>query len=169
MKYLDIKGCNIIDKNGALIGVVKDCLVDFKNMKISSIICVHKQFMTKYCILSLKSIECCENNIITREDAEKVSRGMLKKFKHEMLEDLLNKEIMDVNRKNIGNVSDIVFDEISGDIKAFICSRGFFDDIFEGRKVIFVDKQTSLNRGKIVINNNSIDMVNDIFFRKFIQ
>lgn len=168
-KYLDIKGCSIVDKNGVIKGVVNDCIIDYKNMKISSIIGIHKQFMTNYCILSLENVECSENNIITKNDAQKISRGMLYKIKNSMLKNLLNKEIVDAKGKSMGNISDIVFDETSGDIKAIICTRGFFDDIFEGRRVIIVDKHILFDKEKIIIKDNSIDMVNDIFFRKFIQ
>jgi uncharacterized protein YrrD len=57
---------------------------------------------------------------------------------------------------------DMLIDEKTGYIKALICSRGFFDDIFCGRKLIMTDDETTLGTDKIIINDIDIDFTNNI-------
>jgi uncharacterized protein YrrD len=86
-----------------------------------------------------------------------------------LINNYLNRDIIDTSGKRIGNLMDMLIEEKTGAIKALICSRGFFDDIFCGRKLIMTDSNTIFGTDKILINENNIDFTNNISFKNFFK
>jgi uncharacterized protein YrrD len=167
-KYLDIKGLNVLDEFNKLKGAIEDCLIDVENKKVSCFVCIYKHFMAQYYFLFLKDVKYLDGYLVSNE-AEKVNRSVLNKNRDYLGQRFIHKEIINTHGKIIGNLSDFIFEEDTGTIKALICSKGFFDDIFEGKKIIIVDNETKIEKDRIIVPEGNIDMVNDIFFRKYIK
>jgi uncharacterized protein YrrD len=166
-KYLDIRGRNVINDSRSIKGVIDDCILDHNQNKITEVIILYKHFMSTKYFLSLKNIIEFEDYITYSGDMVKINRSTL--HKSFTLQGLIGKEICDERKKKIGNLTDVIFDERTGQIKALICTRGFFDDVFEGRKIVMVDDKTIFNKDKVITRKSSIEMVNEIFFRRFLE
>jgi uncharacterized protein YrrD len=79
-----------------------------------------------------------------------------------MLQSLIDREIIDSTGKGIGEMKDVILDEETGIIRAIICSRGFIEDMFDGRRVIIVNENTVFGPDKIITPDNLVNMYNDM-------
>jgi uncharacterized protein YrrD len=166
-KYLDIRGRNVINKNKPTKGVIDDCILDNSQNKITEVIILYKHFMSTMYFLSLKNIIGFEDYITYSGELVKTNKSSLNKCF--TVQSIIGKEIYDEREKKIGNLTDVIFDESTGLVKALICSRGFFDDILDGRKIVMVDNKTIFNKDKVITKRSSIEIVNEISFRRFLE
>lgn len=166
-KYLDIRGRNVISKNYAVKGVIDDCILDNCQNKITEVIILYKHFMSTMYFLSLKNIIEFEDYVTYKGDVAKINKPYL--HKSTTVQSLIGKEIYDERDKKIGYLTDLIFDENTGCVKALICSRGFFDDVFDGRKIVMVDNKTIFKKDKVITKKSNIEIVNEILFRRFLE
>lgn len=166
-KYLDVKGCSVIDEGGNIRGIVEDCIMDLKKLKIYSFIVMPQNVFSSPGLLSLKYISQYGDVIVSKSDIYKINKLIVKKNKKMMLQNFIGREVIDLEGKRIGNLIDLVFDEKSGEVKALICRKGFFEDILEGRRLVIVDEKTIFGGEKIIADNGNFDIINYISFKKF--
>lgn len=168
-KFLEIKGLSVVDSGGNTRGIVEDGVIDTKNNRICSLIIIKKGMMSSHFLLSLKNIECIGNTIIANEEIYDLERGVLRRNKGVMMASYIGREILDCGGRILGNLSDLIFDEESGQIRALILTRGLLEDITQGRRIILADEKTSFGEERIMVSENYPEIINDASFKKFLE
>lgn len=85
-------------------------------------------------VLKLNDSVCV---VYSKDSVKKYSKS--KNLKTECdLEEFMGRDVLSANGENIGVVHDIVFDVETGAAEGFELSKGFMNDMLEGRKVIFM-------------------------------
>ncbi|WP_168190051.1 PRC-barrel domain-containing protein [Caloramator sp. E03] len=168
-KYLDVRGCSVVDKKGNIIGRIEDFLIDINKLKIYSFIITTKNIFPTFNLLLIRDVEKYEDVIVIKNDIYKLNQSFIKKYKYIMLQNFMDKEIIDINGKRLGALNDLIFDEFNGELKALICKRGFYEDIFEGRKIIIINEKTVFGKEKIIVDEDDIDITNIISFKNLVR
>ena len=168
-KYLDIRGKSVINRKGILMGTIESLIIDITNKKINSLMVCSTLFFTSYYIIPLKNIKCFCDPIEYSGRIYKIKKSIIVRNKKIVLQNHMDSEIVDVCGRNLGKLIDIIFDIKSGDIKSLILSSGFFEDIFDGRNIIAVNSKTKFKRNRIIVDESSFDMKNDVYFKKFLK
>lgn len=169
MKYLDIRGKTVIDNQHNVLGRVDNLIVDLKNMKIRSLVICNTIFLNSYYIISFKDIKFSNEFIELDKKMYKIKKSILIKNKEIILQNHMDKEILDVMGRKLGKLIDIVIDLINGKFIALIASGGFFEDLFEGRKIIPVSNNTVIKQKKIIVDECSFSFKNDAYFKKYLK
>lgn len=162
MKYLDIKGCCVIDESGEGKGVVEDCIFDSRSKRIFSCIVMKKTPRTHLYILKFNDIKHLGDNIMAKGKLFQVNKNIIVKYSCKMLNCYIDRPIIGSNGNAIGEMKDAIVDEDTGVIKAIICSRGFVEDMMEGRRVILVDEETVFGQDKIINKDSKLNIYNDM-------
>ncbi|TDT61993.1 PRC-barrel domain-containing protein [Fonticella tunisiensis] len=165
-RFLDVKGCSVVDYNGRVRGTVEDSVIDPRNNRICSFIVSGRGVIPSLFVVPLGEIEHYSDCIISKGRFYRINKLALKKSRGLAAHDYIGKEVITNKGELIGNLADIIFDEKVGNIKALICTRGFFEDFLHGRKLIIVDGKTVLGNEKIIIEEGNLDIINDISFKK---
>ncbi|EYE89661.1 photosystem reaction center subunit H [Fervidicella metallireducens AeB] len=166
-KYLDLRGINVVDEKGNLKGNVDDCIFDIKRRKIYSLVVSTRSFFSPWFLVSFCNISAINDSVIIRENPFKINKKLVKKNKQFMIQYYIGKEIIDTEGNTLGILSDLIFDEKSGYVKAIICSRGVVDDLIEGRRIIILNDLTVFGREKIIVEKSSMEIINNITLNKF--
>lgn len=169
LRYLDIKGMEIVDTNGTKIGIIEDCIADIKTGRVCSAVIKRKGIKCSYHITALNNIKNFKGTVICSENYYNISKKTITKISENLVNSFLDREIIDINGQRLGCLIDIILDKNTGKIKALICSRGIFDDIFYGRKIIINDRNIVFGKDKIITDKCSIDFTNNISFKKLIK
>jgi uncharacterized protein YrrD len=162
MKYLDIKGCSVIDEGGEKKGIVENCIFDKKRKRVYSTIVIMRTPMVHSYILKFNDIKHLGDNLMIKGKLFPVDRSVIAKNSTIMLNNYIDRTIIDSQGNAIGEMKDAIIEEDTGIVKAIICSSGFVEDMMEGRKVILVDKETIFGKDKIIIKDNAINIYNDM-------
>lgn len=162
IKYLDIKGSCVINEEGEIKGSVEDCIFNNSSKRIHSAIVIKKSPLIHSCVIKLSDIKHFGDNLIVKGKLYPMERGAIVKNSSRMFNRYINKVIVDSNGDEIGEMKDAIIEEQTGLVKAIICSRGFVDDMLEGRRVVLVNQDTIFGQDKIIISNSSIDIYNDM-------
>lgn len=162
IKYLDIKGCSVINEGGEVKGSVEDCIFDAKSKRIYSSLVIRKNPLLHLFILKFKDIKNVGDNLMTNGELFPIDRSVITKTSNKLFNSYINRMIIDTNGDEVGEMMDAIIEKNTGIVKALICSRGFVEDIIEGRRVILVDNDTIFGQDKIIINNSSINIYNDM-------
>lgn len=162
MKYLDIKGCSVIDEGGEGKGVVEDCIFDSRSKRIYSCIVIKKTPLSHSYVLKLNDIKHFGENLMVKGNLFQIDKNVVVKNSCKMLNSYIDRPIIDSNGNAIGEMKDAILDEDTGIVKAILCSRGFVEDMMEGRRVILVDEETIFGQNKIIIKDNKLNIYNDM-------
>lgn len=162
IKYLDIKGSCVVNETGEIKGTVDDCIFDNSSKRIYSLIVIKKNPLIHTCIISFRDIKHFGENLITNGKLYPIGRRVIVNNSSILFNSYINKSIVDSNGDEIGEMKDAIIEEQTGLVKAIICSRGFIDDMLEGRRVALVNQDTIFGQDKIIISNSSIDIYNDM-------
>lgn len=162
IKYLDIKGSNVVDEAGEVKGAVEDCIFDCRSKKIYSLIVIKKSPLIHSYLLKFNDVNQYGDNLMTKGKLFPIDRNTIIKKSSRMFNSYINKIIIDSNGNEIGEMKDAIIEEGTGMVKAIICSRGLVEDMIDGRRVILVDKETKFGQDRIIIGNSSIDIYNDM-------
>ena len=168
-KYLDVKGKNVINRKGHLMGSIESLIIDTRNKKINSLMVCNTLFFKSYYIIPLKNVKCFCDPIEYGGSIFKIKKSILLRNKKIVLQNYIDDEIVDTSGRKLGKLIDIIFDIKSGRIKALILSSGFFEDIFDGRRIIPVSSNTKFQRNRIIASEFSFEMKNDVYFKKFLK
>jgi uncharacterized protein YrrD len=162
MKYLDIKGCCVIDESGEGMGVVGDCIFDSSSKRIYSCIVIKKTPLAHSYILKFNNIKHFGDNLMVKGKLFPVNKNVIVKNSNKMFNSYIDRAVIDSNGNAIGEMKDAIIEEDTGIVKAIICSRGFVEDMMEGRGVILVDQETIFGQDKIIIKDSTINIYNDM-------
>lgn len=168
-KYLDVKGKNVINRKGHLMGTIESLIIDRRNKKINSLMVCSTLFFRSYYIIPLKNVKCFCDPIEYSGSIYKIKKCIILRNKEIVLQNHIDDEIVDVCGRKLGKLIDAIFDIKSGEIKALILTSGFFEDIFDGRKIIAVNSNTKFQRNRVIVDELSFEMKNDVYFKKFLK
>jgi uncharacterized protein YrrD len=161
-RYLDIRGSSIVNRIGEEKGVIDDCIFDYKSKRVCSLIAESKSIFPHFYAVKFEDIKNIEHVLICDGKLYEIDKGVLNRNKKYMLHSFIDREIIDPTGKAMGEMKDALIDEDNGIIKAIICSRGFIEDMFEGRKVVMINENTIFGPDKIIVSDNFVDMYNDM-------
>jgi uncharacterized protein YrrD len=168
-KYIDIKGKNVVDNYNNIIGSVDSLLIDAKLLRVKSVIVCNTIFLKNFYIIPLKCIKSFKEPLKYDRTIYRVKKSMLIKNKNMILKNYMDIEIIDRTGKKLGIFTDCIFSKNSGEIKALIASSGFFEDVFDGRKIIMVNENTSFGIEKIIVDECNFEIRNDAYFKKYLK
>lgn len=168
-KYLDVKGSGVIDEEGNLKGEVEDFIIDTKKRRVCSYILTAKGVFSSHLLITLGDIKSYGDFIVSNGETYPLRRRIIHRNRDIQAKTYIGKEVIDSGGRTFGSLADIIFDERNGDIKAMICSKGFFEDIFEGRRLIIVNEKTLFEKERIIVEESSIDIINNASFKKLLE
>lgn len=163
-KYLDIHGKNIYTQNGKKIGFIENAVVNFKTKKITSYIVSNGKIIPKIFIIPLNRIVYIDNNMVSIGEITLYRKKLINRNKCFTVEGIISSEITNKESSLLGEVEDIILNESTGELKAIICKRGFFDDLIGGKKVFLINN-VEMQKNKIIVHKGSIEIINQISFK----
>lgn len=125
---------DVFDANGKKLGFIKDMIVNYNKGKIEG-------FQISSSRLFNRSVYALRGDIVTFKDSmivSRVARGQFLGFN-----EIKNLDTVDQCGNMIGMIEDMIFEKNDFNIKAVIVSTGFFNNLFNGKRIIPV-KQTML-------------------------
>lgn len=139
----DCKGIPITSlKNGERLGYLDNALYDENNLVKGFIVetegnisfKINKNYIYLEDILKLNKEICV---IYSRDNIHKYKSKSNLKTSCE-LDDVIGKDVLSENGNNIGVIKDIIFDLGTGALEGLEISKGFVNDLVEGKNVIFL-------------------------------
>ena len=155
-KLSEIIGMRIIDEMGNAIGEVEKVVYSKSRRKIVAINFYKGRFRKSIVSVPFKDIQNIGNTeIIIREGSIIKDNTNFSSYNLSDEEEceLIGYRVITEDGKEIGEVRDIIIDEIYGSIYGYILSEDFFDDLFEGRKLLRFDENIIIGDGALIIQN----------------
>lgn len=162
IKFLDIRGTAVINEKGEEKGSVLDCLFDRRHGRITSLIIINRTPLSHYYLLRFNDIKSLGDNLMTEKLLHPLRKGIINRKCHIFFGDYIDRAVIDERGDDLGEMKDAIIEKNTGKIKALICTRGFVEDMMEGRRVFLVDRDTVFGRDKIIINNCTLDIYNEM-------
>ncbi len=72
---------------------------------------------------------------------------------------ILGRQLLTGNGQELGTISDIILDPNDGKIEGFEISRGFIDDLLEGRYVLPYDASNSVMENAVIVSMEQIQHI----------
>ncbi|KMT21298.1 PRC-barrel domain-containing protein [Clostridium cylindrosporum] len=163
-KYLDIHGKNLYNKYHKKLGFIDNGIIDYKSRKITSYIVSDGGIVTKVYIAPLSNIEYKKDEIVTGSSLIPCKKKLIKKNYRYTVEGILGREVVNEDGRIVGEVEDVILNHITGDIKAIICKRGFFDDLVQGKKIMLINDNLEIKEDKIIASKSSVEIISEISF-----
>jgi len=128
-----IKGLPVIcGRNGKKVGIVSDVQYTPGRKKIDGIIIQEQSHMYSSNYIPMEKIVTFgEAAVIVKEDCFKT------KTEKGRITPIIGKTVMRADGYELGVISDIVFDSADGWIVGFEISKGFIDDLLDGRNLLY--------------------------------
>jgi uncharacterized protein YrrD len=170
LKYLDIKGKTVTTTAGKNLGKVLDLFINPKQGKIHGLIVVNNNVIRNVHYIPFRNFRIQRGVVIVNGIFIKVKKSYLRKNKNSSMQNYINKEIYSRTGEKLGVLIDCIFDLTSARILALAASNGFFEDIFEGRK-IYITKhdELSLKEKNIVIKEGCCNINSSAFYKKYLR
>lgn len=155
IKLNEVLSKDVINYSGKKSGKVIDVIFDKKRMKIRYLVVVSKKgIFKKYYLFKLNQVNVVSDVIIISNIDSCISRVKLRLLKKYSLKDRLGQMVYSKDAQILGNLKDIVFNNITGEINAFILTNGAINDLVNGRKIVLADKTTKFNKKFITVNDD---------------
>ena len=165
-----IKGMPVIcGANGERIGTVSEVRYTPGSKKIDGILVQDQRRLSGSIYISL-------DKIITFGEAAVIVQGdyLQERKALEKSSQILGITVMDLDGREIGTISDIVFDSEKGSVVGYEISKGFIDDLMNGRNLLPGDHIYHLSNDVLVISAEQSDNLRsnngglkNIFFNGF--
>lgn len=168
-KYLDIKGRNVVDCQGTLLGSVEDCIFDSRTNKICSLIVSSSRLFSSSSILPLSCVLKLGDTIIYNGGAFSCKRKRLFMKRIITLNEILGKQIINLEGINEGHVADLIIDDYDWEIVGLVCSRGLVEDMLGGRRLVLMSRNIILINDKILVQRGSIKPFNCASVNHYIE
>lgn len=163
-RYLDVHGKYIHTSKGKKIGYVENAIFNYKMKKVISYIISNGRMIPKVYIVPLNKITNIKDKMIINTSITSCKKRLINKNICFTIEGVIEKPIFNNDNRFIGEVEDIILDEETGDLKAVICKRGFFDDLIRGKKVLLINNM-NISKDKITCSEGSIEIINEMSFK----
>ena len=169
LKYLDIKGKMVTTVGGEHIGKVLDLLINPKQTKIYGLIVANNNAIRGFHYIPFHNFKIRRGVIIANGIITKIKKSYLRKNKNLSMQNYINKDIYSRTGQKLGVLVDCIFDLKTAGIRALVSSNGFFEDIFEGRKVYITKDDSSFKEQKIVINGACSTINSSAFYKIYLK
>lgn len=162
IRILDCKGVPVVClKDEGRLGFVGEALYDGENNVKGFILEGENGFSGKFVkkfialedILKLNSAVCV---VYSKASVKRFSKKYALKLKCD-LDDIMGRNVMSDHGVNLGVVHDMVFDMETGSLEGFELSKGFMNDMIEGRKVIFMRDGVEFGKEYIIARSEDND------------
>ncbi|MCD2346079.1 PRC-barrel domain-containing protein [Clostridium guangxiense] len=140
MRSRDFMFANAYSVDGKRIGRIEDLLLNFNDGTIEGFRINKGSIFNKSICISKDNVICISSKLIVREEE---FRGEFVEFKN-----IKGMETINVDGLILGVVEEIIFDEMNLKIKGLIISKGIFDNIISGKKIIL--------QGNYIIGKNNL-------------
>ena len=128
MRSRDFMFANAYSVDGKKIGRIEDILLNFSSGTIEGFKINKGSVFNKSICISKDNIICISSKLIVREEDYKEEFIEFKKIK--------GMEAININGLILGDIEEIIFDEMNLNIKGLIISKGILDNIMSGKKVV---------------------------------
>ncbi len=156
-KISQILGMPIINKkSGKKVGKVKNVVYSRDKVKILAFLLHKGNIFKEASIIRYKNIYSIGKDAVIIEDDNVVecAKSVIKINSLKELDySVIGEEIMTDEGESVGFVRDIVLDEKSGKILAYILTDGLVQDIVDGRNIIPCDEKIQFGEDALIINN----------------
>lgn len=167
-KYSEIINMCVVDKNKNKLGLIQNFLTDFERTRIYSYIIRDYSFIQSAYIVPIKYVEEYNSTEVVCRKTYKIK--LHKKFKSRLytFSDVYGAGAQDECKKDAGTIADILYDEKTGSVNAYMLSSGFFQDMFKGRRIVIYGKALKFDGRNVVMSGDCINFYDDFKFRKYI-
>jgi uncharacterized protein YrrD len=149
----EIIGLPVINKrDGNQIGRIKDIVYQNGKRKIEGLIIQREGLLKKSRFIPLEDIVILGDvSVIVNVKRERASSNIEAYADLEEFSDTLGAPVITKEGSELGQISNIVIDEKTGLVEGFEISKGFFDDVFHGRRLVTKLNHIEFINGKLVI------------------
>jgi uncharacterized protein YrrD len=169
LKYLDIKGKTVTTAGGKSIGKVLDLLINPKEAKLHGLIVGNSKAIRCFQYIPFLNFKIIRGVVIANGIIIKVKKSYLRKNRNLSMQNYINKEICSRTGEKLGVLMDCIFDIKTAKILALTSSNGFFEDIFEGRKIYITKTELIFKEQKILINESCCSINSNAFYKKYFK
>lgn len=168
-RYLDIKSRKVIDSGGNLRGTAESLIIDIRNKRINGLLVCNAGLIRNLYMIPIKDIKDFNDPIIFERKIYKVKKSILFDNKEIILQSHIDKDIMDFKGEELGKLTDVIIDLKNYKLRALISSCGFFEDLFDGRKIIGINENTRFHRKCILVDECNFEMKTDVYYKKYLK
>lgn len=155
-KRSEIIGLPILDKkDGHKISSVRDIICCRKKVRVLGFLVHEGNLFKEPRIIRLKNIETIGKDAIMIKNKLSIEKlcdipEIDQAFHHKSK--IIDEEVITEDGESIGLVHDIIVDEDSGKIMAFVISGGFIDDIRDGRSILPYSEDISIGDEALIVS-----------------
>lgn len=165
-KGMEIKGLPVIElKTGEKVGNCKSIIFNVNKKKILGITFKLKENIQSSKIVLLKDIESFGENAITIKCKKSVLAADNFHNMPEIIKEqnkIIDSILITDKGKEIGTISDIIFDESDGKIYGFEISDGLIKDIIEGRGFLPFSVNFKIGTNALIIDENDLTKIQPV-------
>lgn len=155
IKLNEVLSKDVINYSGKKSGKVVDVIFDKKKMKIRYLVVVSKKgILKKYYLFKLNQVNVVSDVIIISNTDVSISRVKIRLLKKYSLKQRLGQRVYSKEAQVLGNIIDVVFNNVTGEINAFILANGAINDLINGRRIILVDNNIKITNKFIIVNDD---------------
>lgn len=160
IKLNEVLSKDVINYSGKKSGKVVDVIYDKKTMKIRYLVVASKKgLFKKHYLFKLNQINVVSDVILISNTDICISRVKLRMLKKYSLKQRLDQIVYSKDAQVLGNLKDVVFNHLTGEINALIITNGAINDLINGRRIVLVDKNTKFAKN-IIIANDDFEILN---------
>lgn len=140
---------DVFDLSGKKLGVVNDVIINLNEEKVLGFT------VSCYKIIE-KKVNVFKENIISLNERmiiDKTAKGEFLTFSN-----VKNMDVINMDGSIFGVIEDILFDEYSFNIKAFIISSGFIKNFFVGKKIVPIREILAGEESMLKLSNDDLSM-----------
>lgn len=156
MKRGWILGLPVISaRTGKKMGVVVDIIFKPGQQKIKGLVMSTEGLLEKRKHIPLERIRAIGRHAVIVEEFShdnKQASGLLMEGNEEYGRKILGRQLLTGNGQELGTISDIILDPHDGRIEGFEISKGFIDDLLEGRYVLPYDASNSVMEDAVIVS-----------------
>jgi len=143
---------DINKRDGNQIGRIKDIVYQNGKKKIAGLIIQREGLLKKKRFIPLEDIVILGDvSVIVNAKRERDPLNIATTADLEEFSDTLGASVITKEGKELGQISNIIIDEKTGLVEGFEISKGFFDDVFNGRRLVTKLNHIEFINGKLVI------------------
>ncbi|MBM7581365.1 uncharacterized protein YrrD [Caldicoprobacter guelmensis] len=163
MKRGWILGLPVISaRSGKRMGVVVDIIFKHGHQKIRGLVVSTEGLFEKRKHIPLEKIRAIGRHAVIAEEPlwdSKQSSSLIIEGNEEYGRKILGRQLLTGNGQELGTISDIILDPNDGKIEGFEISRGFIDDLLEGRYILPYDASNSVMENAVIVSMEQIQHI----------
>ncbi len=160
-KISEVLGMRIVDEEGNIIGEAEKVIYSRSNGRVVGIIFRTGRILKGEAAVLFKDIQSIGRDaIIIKKGRSAVADPMRIVGIANVLEkeqDIMGYPVFTADGTELGEIKDIVFDEVRGDIRGYMLAGGLFEDIMEGRRILNYSDKITVGDGAVIVDDHRLD------------